>query len=191
MIISLKELNKFMPKIKLTKEIEKDINNLGYEVESINRFSDVEGIKFVKIIDVKKNENSKNLNVVTLETNEGIKTIQTVAKNAKKGYFTVAFVVGAKKGNITFNSKVMAGVESQGMLSGYSELGFNPDLLPYDPDDLIMLNNKDITLDTDPIQYFELDDYIIDITTPANRPDANSYYVLARELAAYYKTEFV
>ncbi|VEU75456.1 Phenylalanine--tRNA ligase beta subunit [Mycoplasmopsis maculosa] len=191
MIISLKQLNRFMPKIALTKEIEKDINNLGYEVETITPFSDVKGIKFAKILSVEKNNNSKNLNIVKLETNTGIITIQTVAKNAKEGYFTVAFVEGSKKGDITFGSKEMAKVVSQGMLSGFSELGFNPSLLPYNEDDIILIKDPKITIDTDPIDYFELDDYIIDITTPANRSDANSYYVLATELAAYYNTEFV
>ncbi|MGY5139250.1 phenylalanine--tRNA ligase subunit beta [Mycoplasmopsis gallinarum] len=193
MLISLKQLNKYLPKIQLDQSIEKVINKLGYEVESITPFSDVKGIKFGKVLSVQKNENSKNLNIVTLETNIGKIQIQTVATNAKVGYWTVAFVEGAQKGDIVFTSKKMAGVLSQGMLSGYSELCFNPDLLPYHPDDLIMIKSnakKPIDLDTDPIKYFELDDYIIDITTPSNRADINSYYVLALELSAYYKTEF-
>ncbi|WP_027120348.1 phenylalanine--tRNA ligase subunit beta [Mycoplasmopsis lipofaciens] len=189
MIITLKELNKFLPNKVLDISIEKAINNLGYEVESITPFSDVKGIKFAKVLDVYKNTNSKNLNVVKLLTNTGEITIQTVAQNAKKGCVTVAFVEGAQKGNIVFGSKEMAGINSQGMLSGFSELGFDSSKLPFNKDDLIMLN-ENIHLNLDPIDYFELNDYIIDITTPANRSDTNSYYVLARELAAYYKTEF-
>ncbi len=38
MIVSLKELNKYMPEIKLDSSIEKSINDLGYEVESITKF---------------------------------------------------------------------------------------------------------------------------------------------------------
>lgn len=59
MIITLKELNKFMPNIKLDLSIEKVINNLGYEVESITPLSDVKGVKFAKVINVYPNPNSK------------------------------------------------------------------------------------------------------------------------------------
>ncbi|KUH47657.1 phenylalanine--tRNA ligase subunit beta [Mycoplasmopsis meleagridis] len=190
MIVSLKELNKFLPKIQLDLSIEKIINNLGYEVESITKFSDVKGIKFSKVLNVYKNPNSKKLNVVDLQTNKGNITIQTVANNVKKGYFTVAFVENSKANGIVYSSKEIAGIASQGMLSGYSELGFNQSLMPIDKDDLIMIKDKEITLDTDPIKYFELDDYILDITTPSNRADINSYYVLALEIAAYLNTEF-
>ncbi|EGV00451.1 phenylalanyl-tRNA synthetase subunit beta [Mycoplasmopsis columbina SF7] len=190
MLVSLKTLNKFIKGIKLDLSVEKAINNLGYEVESITKFSQVEGIKFAKVLDVYKNEKSENLNVVHLLTNNGEITIQTVAKNAQKGMWAVAFVEGAKLGDIVFGAKKMAGVLSQGMLSGYPELGFDVKYLPYDEDDLIMLDDSKITLDMDPVEYFELDDYIIDITTPSNRADINSYYVLALELAAYYQKEF-
>lgn len=83
----------------------------------------------------------------------------------------------------------MAGIESQGMLCNFSELGYDISKLPFNQEDLMMLNQK-LPLDKDPVEYFDLDDYIIDITTPANRPDANSYYVLAQEIAAYLNTKF-
>ncbi|WP_029512611.1 phenylalanine--tRNA ligase subunit beta [Mycoplasmopsis iners] len=190
MLISLKQLNKFLPNIKLDTTVEKAINNLGYEVESIKPFTKAKGIKFAKVLDVYKNPNSQTLNVVKLLTNTGEITIQTVAQNAKKGYFTVAFVEGAQLGDITFAAKKMGGIVSQGMLSGFPELGFDITKLPYSEDDLVMIKGGKFNLDTDPIEYFELDDYIIDITTPSNRADINSYYVLALELAAYYNTEF-
>ncbi|EIN14895.1 Phenylalanyl-tRNA synthetase beta chain [Mycoplasmopsis agalactiae 14628] len=191
MIISLREINKYMPDVNLDISIEKSINNLGYEVESIKKFSDVKGIKFGYVLDVFKNENSKNLNVVSIKTNTGIITIQTTATNVKKNHWIVAFVEGASKGDIVFGKKEMAGVVSNGMLASYSELGYDSSLLPFDPNGVILLDDSSINEDSDPIKYFDLDDYIIDITTPANRAETNSYYVLAMELAAYYKTKFV
>ncbi|WP_029609053.1 phenylalanine--tRNA ligase subunit beta [Mycoplasma simbae] len=190
MIITLKELNKFMPEIKLDASVEKAINNLGYEVESILPFSDVKGVKFAKVVNVYPNPNSKNLTVVELLlANNDKVTIQTNAKNARVGAYTTAFVIGSQKGEITFGAKTMAGIESQGMLSNFNELGFDISKLPFNADEVMMLDEQ-LPLDADPVEYFGLDDYIIDITTPANRSDANSYYVLARELAAYYNTKF-
>lgn len=191
MIISLRELNKFMPKIKLDETVEKVINNLGYEVESMTKFSDVKGIKFARIIDVKPNPKSNGLTIVEVETDKGKLTIQTKAQNAQKNKIAVIFVKGSQKGDFVFQDKEMAGVVSQGMFSGYSELGYDPNKLPFDKDDIILLNpNRYTSLKADPMEYFGLDDYIIDITTPANRGDSNSYYVLAQEIAAYYQTPF-
>ncbi|QBF34632.1 phenylalanine--tRNA ligase subunit beta [Mycoplasmopsis phocirhinis] len=189
MIITLKELNKFLPNINLDLSVEKAINNLGYEVETITPFSKVKGVKFAKVINVYANQNSQNLTVVELELDKGQKiTIQTTAKNAKIGAYTTAFVEGSTNGEIVYGVKKMAGIESQGMLASFAELGFDVTKLPFNEQDLIMLDH--LPLDVDPVQYFNLDDYIIDISTPANRSDANSYFVLARELAAYYNTEF-
>ncbi|UUD35144.1 phenylalanine--tRNA ligase subunit beta [Mycoplasmopsis caviae] len=191
MIISLRELNKFMPKIKLDISVEKVINNLGYEVESVKKFSDVSGVKFAKILDTRPNPNSNGLTIVDVEVDNQKLTIQTKAKNAQKNKITVAFVEGSKKGDLVFKSKEMAGVVSQGMLSGFSELGFDENKLPFGVDDIILLNpTRNFDLSANPLEYFESDDYIFDITTPANRGDSNSYYVLAQEIAAYYQTPF-
>lgn len=190
MIISLKELNKFIPNIKLDTSVEKAINDLGYEVEEMHPFSDVKSVQFGKIIDVVKNPNSKNLLIVTLETKKGKVVIQTTAQNPQKGYMTIFFPIGAKKGDITFGAKEMAGVVSNGMMAGYNELGYDASKLPYDSDGIILLNPKEFNINDDPMEVFNLDDYIIDVTTPANRGDSNSYYVLAREIAAYYHSPF-
>ncbi|WAM03598.1 phenylalanine--tRNA ligase beta subunit-related protein [Mycoplasmopsis cynos] len=40
------------------------------------------------------------------------------------------------------------------------------------------------------MELLNINDTIIEISTTANRNDANSYYFLAKELAAYFKTEF-
>nr|WP_307911188.1 hypothetical protein [Mycoplasmopsis bovis] len=69
------------------------------------------------------------------------------------------------------------------MLS-FSELGYDSSLLPFDPNEVILLDDSSINENMNPMDYFGLDDYIIDITTPANRAESNSYYVLAMELAS-------
>nr|WP_307924747.1 hypothetical protein [Mycoplasmopsis bovis] len=76
------------------------------------------------------------------------------------------------------------------MLS-FSELGYDSSLLPFDPNGVILLDDSSINENMNPMDYLGLDDYIIDITTPANRAESNSYYVLAMELAAFYNTKFV
>jgi phenylalanyl-tRNA synthetase beta chain len=83
----------------------------------------------------------------------------------------------------------MKGIVSEGMLASFEEIGFNEKYIStVDLDKLILLDNVD--LKSDPIEYFELDDYIIDISILTNRSDANSYFVMAREIAAYFYTKF-
>ncbi|WP_029905508.1 phenylalanine--tRNA ligase subunit beta [Mycoplasmopsis opalescens] len=191
MLISLKELNKFIPSVDLSKTIENDINSLGYEVEEMRKFSNVEGLKFVYIKNVYPNPNATKLNVLELELANGENIIiQTTATNAQKDCITVAFVEGSRSGNIVYKAKEMQGIISQGMCASWSELGYDVSKLPFDPDHLIMLKPSQVNLNDDVAEYFGLKDTIIDITTPSNRPDSNSYYVLASEIAALHRAKF-
>nr|WP_307925954.1 hypothetical protein [Mycoplasmopsis bovis] len=80
--------------------------------------------------------------------------------------------------------KKWLGIVSNGMLASFSELGYDSSLLPFDPNGVILLDDSSINENMNPMDYLGLDDYIIDITTPANRAESNSYYVLAMELAS-------
>ncbi|QDF64883.1 phenylalanine--tRNA ligase subunit beta [Mycoplasma nasistruthionis] len=189
MILSLKHLNKFLPKITLDTTVEKAFNNLGFEVESVHPFSDVQGLVFAKVLSVKPNPNSDRLDVVEVLTKHGQATIQTTDRILKPGDLTICFPVGSSKGNQLFSEVKLKGIVSQGMFASWSEIGYDSTLLE-DEDHVLVLPNDFAKLEDDPMELLGLTDYIIEISTTANRNDANSYYVLAKELAAYYQTEF-
>lgn len=179
-------------------DFEKAFNSLGYEIEETKRFSNLKGLKFAKIIEVYKNPNSENLNVckVQIDTNKFL-TIQTVAKNPKVGHMTIIFPAGAEKDGQVFQNRELKGIVSEGMFSGLSELGYDNKYLNLsNNDDIFMFTlyksqNEEELYKLDPIEYFELDDYIFDISVAANRNDANSYYVICKELAAYFNLDFI
>lgn len=159
-------------------------NNLGYEVERSERFSEVEGVRFGLIEEVSPNPNSDHITICRVRHSEGSLTIQTAAKNVYKGAYVVLFPPGSRSGERVFEAKELRGVISEGMLASYPELGFRGELLPSElREGVLCLPPQDLTLS--PVEVFGLDDYLITISVLANRPEANSLTLLLAEIAAY------
>ena len=185
-LLKLRELAN-LPKDKISNdEIVTAINSLGFEVEEVTKFADVEGLRFGKVLQTSKNENSNKLTICKIKFDDKERTIQTTATNVKEGMTILAFVPGSRKEDITFEAKEMAGVLSEGMLTSIGELGFDKDLL-HPRHEGITEYNFDIT--DDPIEVLKLQDHIIDVDILSNRSDANSYLVMARELSTYFNTK--
>ncbi|BBA22634.1 phenylalanine--tRNA ligase subunit beta [Mycoplasmopsis bovirhinis] len=190
MILSLKHLNNYLPKLNLEpKQLEIALNELGFEVESIKPFSNVSGVIFAKVLSVTLNPNSDRLDVVELETKNGKITIQTTNRILKQGDLVICFPVGASKDGITFKEVKLKGIPSQGMMASWSEIGYKYNLLT-ETDEILVLPDDFASINDDAMELLGLNDYLIEIATTANRNDANSYYFLAKELAAYFQTSF-
>ena len=191
MLFSLHELKKLAnldPSVRLS-DINNAINSLGFEVESNTPFGNVSGIKFGRVLKLEKNPNADTLTIVDLEFSDNNRVIQTNATNLKVGDVVVAFVPGSKKGDITFGAKELQGVMSEGMLTSLSEFGVEKDLLRDEYEGI--MTYKGITdLSVDPIEHLGLRDIIIDVDVLSNRSDAQSYLIMARELAAYFKVDY-
>ncbi|WP_027121557.1 phenylalanine--tRNA ligase subunit beta [Mycoplasma leonicaptivi] len=190
MILSLKHLNKYLPKIKLdSKEVEIALNELGFEVEQSKPFSDVKGLIFAKVLKVYPNPNSDRLDVVELQTKDGQIIIQTTNRILKENNLIICFAVGSSKDGQIFKEIKLKGLPSQGMMASWSEIGYNWEYLT-DKDEILVLPNDFASLEDDPMDLLNVNDTIIEISTTANRNDANSYYYIAKELSAYFKTDF-
>jgi phenylalanyl-tRNA synthetase beta chain len=124
----LRELASLGKNIK-TEEILNAINNIGFEVESCEKVSDVQGIKFGHVLKTYKNANSDNLNVCEIEFEDKNRIIQTTATNVKDGDYLIAFIPGSSINGVTFGAKEMKGIVSEGMLTALGELGFNEKLM--------------------------------------------------------------
>ncbi|MFV8401272.1 phenylalanine--tRNA ligase subunit beta [Mycoplasma sp. 2634B] len=189
MLISLNRLNSLLKGIKLSaSQVEKTLNSIGFEVEEVKPFSDVKGLQFCEVLSVEQNPNSDRLDVVKVKTKTGQYTIQTNNRILKPGDLTICFPIGASKGDFTFSQVELKGLPSQGMFGAWSEIGYDWKLLS-EKDQIVTFEPSFASLNDDPIEKLGLDDYLIEISITANRNDANSYFVLARELAAYYGVE--
>lgn len=164
--------------------------NLGFEVDQITKLNEISGIKFGQILEIRKNPEADNLWICKVQFADKIREIQTTAKNVIENKQVLAFIPGSKSGNNTFLAKKLRGHISEGMLISAVELGFNKHLLNSELDQGVLVFDPIFDLESNPLKVLELDDLILDIKLLWNRPDGNSYLVLANELAAFFKTDF-
>ncbi|OYD27125.1 phenylalanyl-tRNA synthetase beta subunit [Mycoplasma testudineum] len=165
------------------------INSIGFEVEEYKSYQQIHGIKFGKVLNVYKNKNSDKLNVCEILFEDKRRIIQTAAQNVLANKTVMAFIPGSILKGTTIQAKEMQGIVSEGMLVSLEELVHDPELVRDEYRDGIFLLD-DIDLNLDPIKFFDLDDYIIDVSILSNRSDANSYKIMALELAAYFNSNY-
>lgn len=173
-----------------TEQIVNAINSIGFEVESVSQFNKNKGLKFGYVLSTKKNPNSKKLNICEIKFDDQTRIIQTAAQNVKEGDYLIAFVPGSKMNDVIMKEKELAGITSYGMLVSFEELGFDVNLLREKWKEDILILDEVVDLSLDPIKYFDLEDNLIDVSILSNRSDAQSYLVFAKELAAYFKTNY-
>ena len=88
------------------------------------------------------------------------------------------------EGVMTIKKGKLRGYESQGMLCSGTELGLNEDLYPGAGYNGLLVLPEDAKAGADVKPILGLDDWIFDIAITANRPDCQSIYGIAREVAA-------
>ncbi len=94
-----------------------------------------------------------------------------------KDHKTIEGVMKIKKGKLR-------GYESYGMLCSGVELGLNEDLYPGADYCGLLVLPEDAEIGADVKPMLGLDDWLFDISITANRPDCQSIYGIAREVAA-------
>ena len=93
-----------------------------------------------------------------------------------KDHVTIEGVMTIKKGKLR-------GYESFGMLCSGTELGLNEDLYPGAGYNGLLVLPEDAEVGADVKPILGMDDWIFDIAITANRPDCQSIYGIAREVA--------
>jgi phenylalanyl-tRNA synthetase beta chain len=94
-----------------------------------------------------------------------------------KDHVTIEGVMKIKKGKLR-------GYESNGMLCSGTELGLTEDLYPGAGYNGLLVLPEDAKIGADVKPILGMDDWIFDIAITANRPDCQSIYGIAREVAA-------
>lgn len=177
-------------------ELQSKLFSCGFEVEElIDIGKDISGVVVGEVIECEPVEGT-HLSVCKVDCGDkGIFQICCGADNVKKGIKAPCALVGATvyatakdhvtiEGVTTIKKGKLRGIESEGMLCSGAELGVNGDM--FDGGDycglLILPHNSKNGADVKPL--LGLDDYIFDIGVTANRPDCQSIFGIAREVAA-------
>ena len=192
MLFSYKKLLELSNIGKNIKEVVNAINNIGFEVEGYYSFSSkLKGLKFGKVLKTYPNPNADKLKVCEIEFSDKTRTIQTNDLSVNEKDIIIAFVPGSIFNGIKIIEKELKGLVSEGMLFSIEECNIDKNLVrDANKGKVTKFCQEEIaSLDIDPINHLQLDDYIIDISILTNRSDANSYYIMANELAAYFGFE--
>ncbi len=161
-------------------DISKTLTAIGLEVESITDASEsLKVFTVAKILSAEKHPEADKLQVCKVESNNGILQIVCGAPNARAGLFVAlaqegAFIPGA---NFTIKKTKIRGVESNGMLCSFEELG-----IAGDSSGIIEL--AEAPIGSSVASALGLDDPLIDIAITPNRADCLGVRGVARDLAA-------
>ena len=157
---------------------------IGFEVEEIiyqNR--QATNVFVCKILSVEKHPKADKLSVCQVEVSGKKYQIVTNCKMEVGEYVPVALDSAVLYDGTVIKKGELRGVESDGMFCGISELGLtSDDVEGASADDVLRLKGKFKTGENvfDAVGY---NDVILDVSVTANRPDCNSIYKLAKEVA--------
>ncbi len=160
----------------------------GFEVEEIvDLEKSVENIVVGKIVAIDRHPNADKLQVCQIDCGKYGNAIQilTAAKNVAVGDFVPVALHDSKTANgMHILTTKMRGVDSFGMLCSGEELGIGEEFYTGAAADGILILQGEQQVGQAIQAVVGLDDIVLDIAITANRPDCQSIYGIAREIAA-------
>lgn len=178
------------------KELEEKLFSCGFEVEELFQVGkDISNV-VVGLVETCEAIPDTHLSLCTVNAGEhGTVQICCGADNVKAGGKFPLALIGATvyataKDHVTIEGVMeikqgkLRGYDSYGMLCSGTELGLNGDLYPGAGYNGLLVLPEDAVPGTDVKPIVGLDDWIFDIAITANRPDCQSIYGIAREVAA-------
>ena len=169
-------------------ELAQKLFSCGLEVEELTYVGqEIERCVVGRIETIVPHPDSDHLQICTLNCGsygEAIRIVTGAHNIREKDLVPVALDGSSLAGGVKIRKGKLRGVESNGMLCSGEELGINEDW--YEGADVngILLLHGDPAPGTDIRPVVGLDDYVLDIAVTANRPDCQSVYGIAREVAA-------
>ena len=174
-------------------ELQAKLFSCGFEVEELTYLGkDVEGVYTGKIVKCEKHPDADRLTICQVDCGEkGAKQIVTAATNVFEGAVVPVALDGAtvkhEGGVQKIKTGKLRGVTSEGMFCSGEELGISDDFYEGAEVNGILILDQGTPLGMDIRPVVGIDDYIFDIAVTANRPDCQSIFGLAREVAAVCK----
>lgn len=169
------------------KTITDRLSETGSHVEEVFiHTSDLEGIVVGHVLDQKDHPDADRLKVLSIDVgkNDPI-TIITNAKNTKAGDYLLVITSGTKLDNGTLiEDHDFFGIVSQGMLTAYSELGYDDSVIPKDLREGVIVLEGEYKPGTPAVEVLASNTPVIEYEITPNRPDCLSIIGMARESAA-------
>ncbi|KIA92653.1 phenylalanyl-tRNA synthetase subunit beta [Pedobacter kyungheensis] len=195
MKISYNWLKQFVQIDKTPQELSLILTNVGLEVESVEKVQPVvgglEGLVIGEVLTCVQHPNADRLRVTTVNVggNENLQIVcgaPNVAAGQKVVVATVGTTVYPLEGEpFKIKESKIRGELSQGMICAEDEIGLGKS------HDGIMVLAEDTEVGIKAKDHFKMDDdYVFEIGLTPNRADAASHLGVARDLAAYFRSEY-
>ncbi len=188
MNISRKWLREFVDIQATDKEYDETMTIAGQKVETTTRMdAEIQNVVVGKVLSMKRHENSDHMWVCMVDVGKDEPLqIVTGAQNVHEGDLVPAALHNSHlPGGIHITKGKLRGVESNGMLCSYKELGLTEHDCPEAyADGIWILNDEGCTVGQDINEVIGNDDSIVEFEITNNRPDCYSLIGLARETAA-------
>ena len=173
-------------------ELAEKLFSAGFEVEEIVDLGrEIDKVVSAKIVSMDKHPDADKLNICMCDAGpHGVLQIVTAATNVHPGDVVALALDGASlPGGTKIRSGKLRGAESQGMMCGGSELGVTDAVYAgASVDGVLILHEEDREpLGRDVKEVLGLNEILLDVSLTANRPDCQSIFGLAREIAAILK----
>lgn len=165
-------------------EVSDKLSSTGTHIEQIIDYSkDLDGIVVGKILEIEKHPNADRLSLVKVDFGE-VNTVVCGASNMKEGDFVPYATLGTvMPGGMEIQPISLQGIESQGMLCSYQELGFSESVIPQSMREGLAILTGDFEPGTPFFKALDLEE-ILEVEVTPNRPDCQSILGIARETAA-------
>ena len=168
------------------KELADMITSTGSHVDSLDSLEPSSTNIFTgKIIEIERHPDADKLIVTKVDVKDEVLQIVTGATNVKVGDIVPVSKVGAVLADGTkIKLGKLRGIESQGMMCSYEEIGFEDKVTPKGGNDGIMILPSDMEIGLDIKDALNLRGKVLDIEITYNRPDCLCVLGMAREVAA-------
>ena len=188
MNISRKWLREFVDISATDKEYDEIITIAGQKVETTTRMdADIRNVVVGRVLSMVRHENSDHMWVCMVDAGKDAPLqIVTGAQNVHEGDLVPAALHNSYlPGGVHITKGKLRGVESNGMLCSYKELGLTEHDCPEAyADGIWILNDEGCSVGQDINEVIGNDDSIVEFEITNNRPDCYSLLGLARETAA-------
>ena len=173
-------------------QISEALLRVGFEVEEIIYAGEgIDKVVTAKVIDCKPHQNSDHLHVCMVDVGSEILQIVCGAPNVATGDIVPCALVGATLPNgINIKAGELRGVTSYGMLCSGAELGVDDTVIEGAEVNGLLQLPKDTPIGIDIKELLGLNEYVLDVSVTANRPDCQSIVGLAREVASAMNVKF-
>ena len=169
------------------KTITDRLSETGSHVEEVTiTTSALESVVVGHVLEQEKHPDADRLQVLKIDIGrDEPATIITAAKNTKKGDYLFVITSGTKMDNGDFiGDHEFFGINSEGMLTSYAELGYPDNVIPKEFKDGVIILNKEYKPGTPVSEVLFSNTPVIEYEITPNRPDCLSIIGMARESAA-------